>query len=331
MPPRSLPGYGVAALFLLPLAAQANRYTIVDLGKSTFPTAVNTSRNVAGSMGRGNRQAAVWRGGHWHPLGGAYANGINGRGDVVGMLEGHPEIWPRREQRHAVDLPPGNQGGQANGIAQDRTLVGSYDIATDQNHYRCFMTDPQGHTIDLGLIGSGTECVALDVNGAHQVVGYASVSLGSYLQAFLWQDGRFMPLGVLPGGHSSQAQSINKHGDVVGSGTTSAPTGSHAILWRQGEMRDIGADAKYSSSTALAISDAGDIVGYATAASDLSEHAVRFADGRIIDLAGEVEDLEDWQLGQAWSVSNEGVIVGQGSRDDPQGRHEHGFMLVPLD
>jgi hypothetical protein len=147
MHPRLLLRFGVAALFLLPLSAQANRYTIVDLGKSTHPQAVNTSRNVAGYMGRGNQQAAVWTGGHWHPLGGSYANGINGRGDVVGALGGDPEIWPRREKRHAVDLPDGNDGGQANAIAQDRTIVGYYYVALDQNYGRCFMTDPQGNAM----------------------------------------------------------------------------------------------------------------------------------------------------------------------------------------
>ena len=317
---------------LLSVAAQANRYTLVDLGEFKFPEAVNTSRNVAGQAGSAKSKAAVWRGGDWHPLGsrGSIGLAINGRGDVVGVDVGRPIIWPRREPSRIVALPDGAEYGVASGLAQDRTIVGQYaNPATGKDH--CFIVDPAGSPADLGLMGSGDTCHAIDVNGQHQVVGWGNLAPGGRPSAFLWQDGQFVQLGLLPGGDSSSPYAVNQSGDVVGF-ASSAERYSHAFRWRAGVLTDLGTDARYMRSSANDINDHGDIVGDATT-RDGTLHAVRFAGGRIIELAREVDELGDWLLDVAISVNNEGVIVGQARRQSGGGHdhlREHGFMLLPV-
>src|SRR5262245_56827525 len=76
--------------FLLAMCgtAQANRYTIVDLGPLMWmeSSAINAAGHIAATkvLGRGGGRASVWRSGHWRKLSSEDSGGlaINGRGDV---------------------------------------------------------------------------------------------------------------------------------------------------------------------------------------------------------------------------------------------------------
>jgi probable HAF family extracellular repeat protein len=326
----------IAGSLLLSLssAALANRYMLVDLGTRTSPSAVNRSGEAAGEA-NGFTNAAIWRNGRWHLLSqtGSHANAINGRGDAAGDEGVVPTLWLRKAGKRSIELPEGSQSGAVSAIAQDQTVVGSYYPYQANNAYHCFIAYPGGALQDLGLVGTGRYCGASDVNGAHQVVGSLPTTDNGMFQAFLWQDGQFRLLGILPGGDSSLASSINLRGDVVGMSSLGGSSWSHGVLWKDGAMIDIGTDARYTLSSPNAINDSGEIVGEARTL-DATLRAVRFAEGRIIDLAAEVDDLGDWTLQTARSISNAGVIVGQASRTEirhgkPEIR-EHGYMLVPL-
>jgi probable HAF family extracellular repeat protein len=310
--------------------AMANSYTIVDLGTYRYAYGINDDGHVAGWGTDKKGAAGVWKNGRWHRLGvhASTAHAINGRGDVVGQNdEGMPELWLRNGSGSVVNMPNGFQGsiGQANSIAQDGTIVGSFLVATPENENHCFLTDPEGNSVDLAP--NDTDCIATDVNLLHQVVGTATY-------AFLWQDGKFTDLGTLPGGRGAQAESINQQGQIVGEADTPTSTG-HAFLWSEGTMVDLADGADYRWSIAETIDTQGHIVGQAQAA-DLSYHAVRFSGGQVIDLESEIVNLDDWELDDARSVNNDGVIVGTGSRKNvdghghrPPDRLAHAFMLVP--
>ncbi len=92
----------VGALCAFAAAAQANSYTVVDLGADRYPVQVNSHGWIAGQHPHGASQSAiVYRGAHWHRLTAAgedgYALAINATGDVVGIggAGGVATIWPR--------------------------------------------------------------------------------------------------------------------------------------------------------------------------------------------------------------------------------------------
>jgi len=86
---------------------------------------------------------------------------------------------------------------------------------------------PRYTITDLGTLGGATtKAMGIDEDG--QVAG-ASQS-GSYLTAFLWDDGTMTNLGAL-GGRVSYAFDINNSGQVVGNSYTADPAQSvHAFL-----------------------------------------------------------------------------------------------------
>ena len=94
-------------------------------------------------------------------------------------------------------------------------------------------------------------------NEEGQVVG-ASQS-GSYLYAFLWDDGTMTNLGAL-GAYGSWAYDINDAGQVVGGSVVDDQFHNHAFLWQNGSMQDLGA-LGWDRSVVWDINDKGQVVG----------------------------------------------------------------------
>ena len=102
----------------------------------------------------------------------------------------------------------------------------------------------------------------------------------------------------------------------------------HAVLWKRGVPVDLMPGQDGWPGQANAINDSGTIVGQVIEWGDDNHEyqAVRFnPDGSWIELEREVTNRGDWDLFTATGVSETGVIVGWGYRNDGQ----HGFMLVP--
>jgi hypothetical protein len=102
--------------------------------------------------------------------------------------------------------------------------------------------------------------------------------------------------------------------------------GGHAFPWSGDETKDIGASSQFEETVARSINDHGDIVDSGFSRIDHEFHALRFADGQVIALETEFDDIADWKLHYAWSVSEAGVIVGWGERG---GGALYAFALVP--
>jgi probable HAF family extracellular repeat protein len=314
--------------------AQAASYHLVDLGSDIRAFQVNKQGDIAGET-YAQERARVYRGGRWKALQAprqqtSAGEAINAGGDVVGYLvEGpyasHAMLWPRGGARVTLPIPDGGDAAYAFGVSDDQVVVGYFSLAgVDTNH--CFRWTAAHGAVDLGLMAQGRECLAFVINRSGVIVGNAPVTYKGNPRAFRYENGEFRNLGTLPGRDYSAAYAVNNQGHVVGtSGYGRFGGDDHAYLWSGGEMKDIGASSEFADTVARSINDHGDIVGWGFSTADFHYHALRFADGQVIALETEVDDIADWQLNYASSVSEAGMIVGWGERSDG----EHAFALVP--
>ncbi len=93
---------------------------------------------------------------------------------------------------------------------------------------------------DLGALGGGSNSsYARGINGAGQVVGYASTIAHGPEHAFLYENGQMKDLGTLgDDSNSSYANDINDSGQVVGTSATGIGS-PHAFLYENGQMTDL--------------------------------------------------------------------------------------------
>lgn len=314
-------------------AAQANSYHLVDLGPNVQAFRINKHGDVAGASFDPNTfifRAIVYRGGRWKNLRNdafnSAAEDVNDGGDVLGTLnyaaDSVAALWPRGGGLQTIPLPPNGHFATGAGISEDGTIVGSYELRNGHgDNYHCYRWTAAGGTVDLGLMANGRTCDALGINRAGVIVGVATINPKGAQRAFRYENGTFRNLGLLPGTRFSTAYAINNQGHIVGDST------GHAFLWSGGAMKDIGDSVNYLGTYASSINDHGSIVGRGTSRADGNDHALRYADGKAIPLESEVDDLADWQLNEATSVNEDGVIVGLGNRTDGP----HSFELVPTD
>jgi probable HAF family extracellular repeat protein len=313
--------------------AQAASYHLVDLGLHDSPTQVNKLGDMSGVTY--GPHALVYRGGEWKTLRAdrertSQALGINAGGDVVGYVvqnHKHPVLWPRGGEAILLPAPDGAWSGSATAISDAQVVVGYYSGTGAP--LDCLRWSAGEGVVDLGLMGQGDFCKALAINRSGVIVGQASIKPEGPGHAFRYENGEFRNLGTLPGDAYSEALAIDNQGHIVGWSSPAAAPG-HAFLWSGGAMKDIGASPDFEDTAATSINDHGDIVGYGFSPADQRSQALRFfADGQAIALETEVDDLADWQLQYAYSVSEAGVIVGIGRRSDGDGWH--GFALVPIE
>jgi probable HAF family extracellular repeat protein len=317
--------FGTAAFVVasvLTLPAYAARYFIFDLGPDTRITPMDLNDRGEVSGYNSVRGPVVLRQGHWRSLPPTgrptSASAMNDRGDVAGTFVGSiPGFWPRGGDFTPVPLPPkATRGGVAVDISNRQVIVGNYFVQGYQE-YGCFRWSAAEGSVDLGFMADGNSCRATAINDTGQIVGCVNTQEGGINHAFLYEEGRFRDLGTLDGGDTC-ATDVNRQGHVVGMGSYSS------FLWKDDHMIDLRAGTPYASVHAHAINDRDEIVAIADDAA--GNHAVLFRGGNVTELATEVEDLDDWILGNPFLINNLGVIVGSGGRTDGT----HYFMLVPI-
>ena len=237
--------------------------------------------------------------------GGAGANGINNRGQIVGLANNatntisHAALWTAASST-PFDL--GSLGGAdinsatAFPVKNNRGLiVGISD--TDENN----------------PLGEAFSCWPFYAAG---------VPTRKICKGFRWEQGVMTPLPPFPGGYNSYATGANNRGQVVGWAENGVHDSScntafqilqfRAALWEpNGEMRELPPLPGDSTSAATAINDKGQVVGISgacgVAVGDVSAaHAVIWENEvptRIPDFGGHA-----WNTPTA--INNDGVVVG---------------------
>jgi MYXO-CTERM domain-containing protein len=258
------------------------------------------------------------------PTGQAQANGINNRGEVVGVSNGR--AFATDVAGVMRDLGTlGGTGGAAADINDSGRIVGLADLRGDAG-FHAFRTGPDGVMRDLGTLG-GTLSHATGINNAGQVVGQSDTRGNAAFRAFRTDAAGVMrDLGTL-GGTNSGASAINESGQVVGGSAILGDRASHAFRTdAAGVMHDLGTLGG-SASRANGINDTGWVVGLSQN-RDGSYHAFVYDSLRgMRDLNDLVPASSGWTLAEAVDVNNLGQIVGRGTA--PNGE-TLAFLLTPV-
>lgn len=245
-------------------------------------------------------------------LGGAngFGNGINNRGEVVGISE-----TGRRDPNPACPVSQFAPVLWKNGAP---------------NALETYAGDPDG--------------IAAAINDEGQAVGASgrcsslNPATGLYLvedHALLWErDGSVHDLGNLGGSGGlagNHACALNNKGQVVGHSELTNNTSFHGFLWtRQTGMRDLGAvQGTYNyASLALGINDAGYIVGASLDVNFNAVAALWTENGVAVDLNSLIaSNPAGLTLVQANSINSRGEITGLALTS---GGQPHGFLATPL-
>lgn len=180
--------------------------------------------------------------------------------------------------------------------------------------------NPRYTITDLGTLGGATT-KGYGINEDGQIVGASQI--GSYMHAFLWDDGTMTNLGAL-GAYGSWAYDINDAGQVVGGSYVGVEFRTHAFRWQNGAMQDLGTMGG-PDSHAFGINSAGQAVGSACCVPDsYITHAVMWGSGGGISDLGDLDPL--WpNTSIAYGINDAGQIVGQSATDDPM-QLSHAFL-----
>jgi probable HAF family extracellular repeat protein len=199
-------------------------------------------------------------------------------------------------------------------------------------HATQFDPSGTGNNIDLGTLG-GLSSYANSINNKRQIVGWSGTSQGNN-HATLFDPsggGNNIDLGTLAGGYQSEGRSINDNGQIVG--WSNSYTGG--VDWFATLFDPSGGGNNIYLGTlggqwswAYSINNKGQIVGYALN-SNWESWATLFdptGGGNNIDLNTLIDPVYGWTLQYAYSINDQGWIVGQGI--NPSG-DSHAFLLVP--
>lgn len=246
------------------------------------------------------------------------ANGINGRGEVVGYCGGNQWRafrWDQVSGLQEYALPSGGSSNAVFAMNDAGQAVGWADVGGAKAYLW------ETPSVMVRLVGMTD---AYSINSAGQVAGVGPAAFADG-HAYLWTAAAgARDLGTLPGGYyRSRAWDVNDLGFVVGSSATSGGSG-HAVLWdTTGRIADLGTLPDHSHSEARAINNLGSVVG----SSDYSR-------AFVWDQARGMRDLNSlldasgsgWTLMAATDINNHGQIVGYGT--GPQGLCA--FLATPV-
>jgi probable HAF family extracellular repeat protein len=307
-----------AIWFLLAVAAVGQSYRTKELvlphGTSGFARGLNNNGAAAGSSGETHGtdvSAAIWdNGGRPTNIGRlpggdfSEAFGINDAGEVVGSSNTAGDSKPFRYSGSLsqLDLPAGDDSGQANAINNSGTIVGWTSGPSGQH---AVQWSDSGVTVLPGKLG-----MALAVNANNNVVG--SSQNGGVEHAIVWRNDQANDLGTLAGDTESRAIDVNDAGQVVG--YSRGPTGQHAFLFDGTTMRDLGVLGGTNYSEASGINNKGVAVG--TTDTNLGRRAFIWTAAKgMVDLNTLVPSDQRVVLTAALAVNDAGQILAIGSPD----------------
>jgi probable HAF family extracellular repeat protein len=353
---RMLSAYSVG---VLSCPAVFGQYQIIDLGalgSNSYASSVNNNGQIVGaamkiyadnhavvfdSTGAGNNIDLGTLGGVKSYS--SYAFSINNNGQIVGSAS----ISPGSDYQHAtlfdstgagknIDLgilPGGGQYSRAHSINDKGQIVGYASNISGYSRATLFDSTGGGKNIDLGTLG-GMASQANSINSGGQIVGFA-FNIYERDRATLFDStgaGDNIDLGILPGGGYSIASSINDSGQIVGYADNNSGY-SYATLFDStgaGDNIDLGTIPGGKDSFACSINNSGQIVGWSF--NNFTESRATLFDpsgaGHNIDLNTLLPQDSGWTLYEAYSINDNGWIVGCGL-NSPTGSG-HAFLLGPI-
>jgi len=236
--------------------------------------------------------------------GGAGANSINNRGQVLGFANNasntvsHAALWSTGST--PIDL------GSLGGTNINSTVP--FPVKSN-NGVIIGISD----TNETNPLGEAFSCWPFFAPG---------VPTGKICRGFRWEKDEMKSLPAFPGGYNSYATAANNRGQIVGWAENGVHDSScnpafqilqfRAVIWEpNGSMQELPPLPGDSTSAATAINDKGQVVGISgacgVAVGDVSAaHAVIWEDGvpqRIADFGGHA-----WNTPTA--INNAGVVVG---------------------
>jgi probable HAF family extracellular repeat protein len=278
----------------------------------------------------------LWHGSRTHPklppLAGdltGIAYDVNEQGQAVGVsnpmahpdfpLE-HPVWW---KDGLAFDLRTLVTGGDSldlqscMGIDEDERIVGNARLPGALEGGRGFLFE-DGIVTDLGDLGGDnhvTQARALGADGV--VLGYSFAPPSSF-HAFAWKDGVMTDLHdpAQIAGTVSEAYDSNALGVICGSANFKPDSSLFrtAALWDHGQVVNLGSlqpGAAEEQSYAAAINDLSQVVGSSQIAGGF-DRAFLWQNGVLSDLNDFLPPGLPFVLRQAWDITNDGRIVGDG-------------------
>jgi probable HAF family extracellular repeat protein len=325
-------GAALATLALSAGAAPAG-YTLVDLGASHRPQAVNESGTIVGCrLTQGTCGAPEIYDGSWRDLkhsGTGNAEAINDKGVVVGEDGQCPTRW---RNGHRLVLRGGlHRGSTAEGVSNGGTIVGTRVAGSDT---ACFAWNA-GDKANLGSLGGGRcQAHAIDKTGRY-IAGESYVTPGTGADhAFIHDESGMHDLGLLKGGAYSRAIAVDRRGHASVTADYDNSGDWTAAYWNGRKLVKVpGVIISGGESFSGAMNDNDEML---VAGYDGGGHFLFLYDGRA-GMTTAVEPLIhdstgwdfDWgQVGAASLVAglnDQGAIVGSALYDGV----EHGFMLVP--
>jgi probable HAF family extracellular repeat protein len=229
----------VAMPVAIPVANSLSDGTTIQIGAPAFlgggPGHEGSQALVINQQGRVLGQLTqhccsfTWQAGVFSATSHLTFHGLNDQDQIVGIgLNGHAVL------NHYPDLAVQDLGtvtpypySEAWSINHSGAVVGWSGTLTVR---RAFLWTPSQGMQDLGTL-AGLNAVAMDINDAGQVVGYASDVDDQNARAFLWtQAGGLQDLGLPPNATAARLLAINNSGVAVGSATM-PNFQEHAMVW----------------------------------------------------------------------------------------------------
>ena len=334
-------GVGAAMLLAASQGLAQTQYRLVDLGilngeshafgvkdaSLALGSATNSFSNFrAVTLGDGASPSPLLDNSTFHQ---AVAFCIDGADRIIGTTY---DLGALRPTAFRIESGAGVSLGQFAARACNSAGVIAGTTQVSVNGVGAGMVVPQAIRYDngtlttLGTLG-GLTSQGLGIDDAGRVVGSASQSLDNGSKPCMWAPGSTTAtnLGTI-GGAWGQATAI-RNNKIIGESMNSAGV-MRATLWTLNgtggvaSVTDLGALSVTNSSYGKSINATGVCVG----TSDF--HAVRYMNGQVTDLNTMISTPHDnWTLEVAWAISDQGVIVGSGSRLG----FPRAFMLVPCD